>query len=106
VKRGDIVTVALPGDLGKPRPALVMQSDLFPQTASVVLIPITSTITESMMRLTVQPSASNGLREASQLMTDRVSTVSRAKVGQVIGTLEAVYVREVSRRLSLFLALA
>lgn len=100
------MTVALPGDLGKPRPALVMQSDLFPQTASVALIPITSTIVDSMMRLTVLPSASNGLKEASQLMTDRVTTVSRAKVGQVIGKLEAAHVREVSKRLSLFLGIA
>lgn len=103
--RGDVVTVALPGDLGKPRPALIIHSDLFPQTASVVLVPITSTILDSMLRFTIQPSVENGLREVSQVMTDRVTTASRTKVGQVIGRLEAEQMREVSTRLSLVLGL-
>lgn len=29
MRRGDIVTIALQGDYGKPRPALIIQSDLF-----------------------------------------------------------------------------
>ncbi|MEZ1817420.1 type II toxin-antitoxin system PemK/MazF family toxin, partial [Pseudomonas aeruginosa] len=44
MKRGDLVTVALQGDYGKPRPALVIQSDQFPGTASVVVLPVTSTL--------------------------------------------------------------
>ena len=32
IKRGDIVTCALSGDYGKPRPAVVVQSDLFNKT--------------------------------------------------------------------------
>ena len=42
MKRGDLVTVALQGDLGKPRPALVIQSDLFEAHPSVTILPVTS----------------------------------------------------------------
>ena len=105
MKRGDIVIVALPGDLGKPRPALIVHSDLFPQTASVTLIPITSTIVDSMLRFTIQPAVANGLREVSQVMTDRVTTANRAKINQVIGRLDEEQVRQVSTRLSLLLGL-
>ena len=40
MKRGDIVTVALPGAIGKPRPALVIQSDLFDQHRSATILPV------------------------------------------------------------------
>ncbi|ODT47518.1 type II toxin-antitoxin system PemK/MazF family toxin [Devosia sp. 63-57] len=105
MKRGDIVIVALPGDLGKPRPALILQSDLFSETGSVVLVPITSTVVESMIRLTVQPKPGNGLRELSQIMTDRITTTGRVKVGQVIGRLDQETMQEVSKRLTLFIGL-
>lgn len=36
MKRGDVVTVVLPGAFGKPRPALVIQSDLFADHPSVL----------------------------------------------------------------------
>ena len=42
IRRGDLVTVALPGNYGKPRPALVIQSDLFEEHPSVTILPITS----------------------------------------------------------------
>ena len=105
MKRGDVVIVAPPGDTGKPRPALVSHSDLFPETAGVALAPFSSTILDSVLRLTIEPSAANGLRERSQVMTDRITTAHRSKVGQVIGRLEDGQVREVSVRLSLMLGL-
>ncbi len=40
MKRGDIVLVTAPGDYGKRRPAVVIQSDLFNDThASIVVCP-------------------------------------------------------------------
>jgi len=58
LKRGDLVVVALPGDYGKPRPALIVQADLFNEThASVTVVPVTSTIVDApLFRLTVEPS--------------------------------------------------
>jgi len=37
------VTVATAGDYGEPRPALVVQSDLFAAIPSVVVCPLTTT---------------------------------------------------------------
>ena len=67
LKRGDVVVVALAGDYGKPRPALVIQSDLFNEThASVTIVPLTSTLVDApIFRLSVEPSRANGLRSLS-----------------------------------------
>ena len=38
MRRGRLVTVAMPGDFGKPRPALVIQSDQFSATATATVL--------------------------------------------------------------------
>jgi mRNA interferase MazF len=108
LKRGDLVVVALPGDYGKPRPALVIQSDLFNEThASVTVVPVTSTLVDAaLFRLTVEPSPANGLRSLSQLMIDKVTTVSRSRIAQVIGRLEDDLLLRVSRALALWVGIA
>lgn len=108
LKRGDLVVVALPGDYGKPRPALIVQSDLFNEThASVTVVPVTSTLVNApLFRLTVEPSPGNGLRSLSQLMIDKVTTVSRTRVAQTIGRLEDDLLLRVSRALALWMGIA
>lgn len=107
MKRGDLVTVALQGDYGKPRPALVIQSDQFPGTASVVVLPITSTLVDApLLRLTVEPDAANGLRATSQIMLDKPMAVKADKIGSAFGSLDDVVMVSVSRSLALFLGLA
>ena len=107
VRRGDLVTVAVAGDFGKPRPALVIQSDLFDTTATVTVLLVSSTQVEApLIRLTVEPSASNGLRERSQVMVDKAMTVKRAKLGSRIGRLDDVALVAVNRALALFLGFA
>jgi len=70
--RGDFVTIAMQGDFGKPRPALVIQADQFSEHATVTVLPVTSTlIAAPLFRMTVQPSAENGLRKPSQVMVDK-----------------------------------
>ncbi len=106
-RRGELVTVALQGDFGKPRPALVLQSDLFADHANVTLLPITSTIVDApLLRVTVGPSESNGLRRVSQVMIDKASTVRRNRLGEAFGTLEPLVLLEVERRLAVFLGIA
>jgi mRNA interferase MazF len=69
LKRGDLVTVALQGDQGKPRPALVVQADYFGDLGSVTVLPITSTLVDApLMRVPVEPSEHNGLARRSQIM--------------------------------------
>jgi mRNA interferase MazF len=108
LKRGDLVVVALPGDYGKPRPALIVQADLFNEThASVTVVPVTSTLVNApLFRLTVEPSPGNGLRSLSQLMVDKVTTIPRARITQIIGRLEDDLVLRVSRALALWVGIA
>ena len=105
--RGDLVVIALQGDFGKPRPALVIQSDLFADHPSVTVLPVTSDLRETpLFRLTVQPSGENGLKFPSQIMVDKAHTVLREKVGQTIGRLDSATMVAVNRALALFLGFA
>jgi len=107
VRRGDLVTVALQGDYGKPRPALVVQADQFAELGSVVILPITTTLLDApLLRLTVEPSPDNGLRASSQIMLDKPMTVRADKVGLNFGHLDDTIMVSVNRSLALFLGLA
>ena len=100
-KRGDLVTVSLPGDYGKPRPALVIQNDLLNELDSLVLCPVSSDLRTADFRVTVEPSAANGLRQTSQVMVDKLSTLPRSKVGETFGRLEVEKMRAVDRAMML-----
>jgi mRNA interferase MazF len=90
MKRGDVVIVAATGDYGKPRPAVIVQTDAFPEThASVVICQMTSEIVDAPdFRVTIDPSEENGLRVRSQVMADKPVTVRRARIRQLIGRLD------------------
>jgi mRNA interferase MazF len=107
VIRGDIVSIAVQGDLGKPRPALVIQADPFSEHASATILPITSTLVAApLLRVTIQPSAKNGLRKASQVMVDKAMTIKRNKLGPAFGHISADVLVEVERCLAVFLGIA
>jgi len=107
VKRGDLVTVALQGDYGKPRPALVIQSDLFAEHPSVTVLPVTSDLRETpLFRIPVEPAPGNGLQRRSQIMVDKAMTVSREKIGNPFGCLGDAEMLSVTRALALFLGFA
>ena len=74
MRRGDFVTIAMQGDFGKPRPALVIQANQFDEHATVSVLAVTSTlVTAPLLRITVQPDAGNGLQKPSQVMVDRTN---------------------------------
>lgn len=105
--RGDFVTIAMQGDFGKPRPALVIQADPFSEHATVTVLPVTSTLIGApLFRITVQPSAKNGLQKASQVMVDKAMTVNRDKIGQTFGRIDADAMVEIERCLAVFLGIA
>jgi len=86
--RGDIVVVATKGAYtGKPRPALVVQADVFNDThASVTLCPVTSAVLDApLFRVSVPAGSRTGLGVASQVMVDKVVSVPRGAIGRVIG---------------------
>jgi mRNA interferase MazF len=91
MKRGDVVLVAATGDYGKPRPAVIVQTDAFSQIhASVVICQMTSEIVAAPdFRVTIDPSKANGLLVRFQVMADKPVTVRRARIGQTIGRLDA-----------------
>ena len=105
--RGDFVTISLQGDFGKPRPALVIQSDQFNEHASVTVLPVTGTVVAApLLRVTVQPDARNGLQKPSQVMVDKAMTVKRDKVGPAFGRIGEDAMVEIERCLALFLGIA
>ena len=108
MRRGDLVIVAAAGDYGKPRPAVVVQTDAFPEThASVVVCQMTSDVFDAPdFRVTVDPSGANGLRVRSQIMADKPVTVRRERVGQTIGRLSADDVRRLNAALAFVMGLA
>lgn len=107
MRRGDLVTVAAPGDYGKPRPALVVQSDLFEDLPSVTLCLVTSELRDTpIFRITVDPSPGNGLRRVSQIQVDKTMTVTRERIGGVIGRLDDATMLKVSRSLAVFVGIA
>ena len=107
MRRGDLVTVALQGDLGKLRPALVVQSDLFDAHPSVTILPVTGELRVApLFRISVNPSELNALTKPSQVMVDKPQSVAREKVGAVIGRLDDETMLAVNRALAVFLGFA
>jgi len=107
VRRGDLVTVAMPGDFGKPRPALVIQSDLFEMTATVTVLLLSSALANApLIRLTVRPTPENGLLKPSQVLVDKAVTVKRDRIGAAIGRLDDETMLAVTRSLALFFGIS
>lgn len=107
MRRGDLVTVAMQGDYGKPRPALVIQADQFAGIASVTVLLVTSTLVDApLLRLTVEPFPENGLRRTSQVMIDKPMTIRTDRFGASFGRLDDAAMVRVNRSLALFLGLA
>lgn len=99
------MTVSLSGDFGKPRPAVVIQSDSFADHPTVTILPLTSTPNDGapLLRVAVEPSADNGLKRPSWVMLDKVATSRRERLGDAFGNLDAATLSQVSRALGTFL---
>jgi len=108
MKRGNVVTVAIQGDFGKPRPALILQSDVFSDIhATVTVALISSEIVQApIFRLDIEPSQANGLARPSQVQIDKIMSIRSEKIGSVIGELNDVMMVRVNRALALWLGLA
>lgn len=104
-QRGDLVTVALQGDCGKPSPALIVQSDLLAELDSVALCPITSDLRDAAFRVTVEPNPANGLRTLSQIMVDKLSTLPCARLSEPFDRLDEERMKKVEQALPLVVGL-
>jgi mRNA interferase MazF len=107
MKRGDIVTVAAPGDYGKPRPAVVVQSDWLQATDSVLVALMTSAVIDApIYRLSLEPDETNGLKLPTQVMMDKIVAIPRAKCGKAIGRLGEHEMIALNHMLSVVIGLA
>ena len=102
------MTIAAPGDYGKPRPALIIQADIFNDIHSnMTVVPLTSTIIDApLFRITLDPSRQNGLNRVSQVMVDKVLTLPREKIRKRVGHLGNTLMIRVGRALSVWLGMA
>ncbi|MBX9617362.1 MAG: type II toxin-antitoxin system PemK/MazF family toxin [Caulobacteraceae bacterium] len=106
MRRGDIVTVALAGDHGKPRPAVIIQADRTADIASVLVCLCTSRIEEtSNYRLRVEPTPLNGLLKPTLVQAEKIHAVTRTKCGPVMGHLTPGQISDIDNRLSFILGL-
>ncbi len=103
-----MVTVAASGDYGKPRPAVVIQTDAIPSAhLSVIVCQMTTVIEDAPdLRLTIEPHAGNGLRERSQVMADKPVTLRRSRVGKIIGSLTDREIAQLNAILAFVVGLA
>ncbi|HEY2071164.1 MAG TPA: type II toxin-antitoxin system PemK/MazF family toxin [Rhizomicrobium sp.] len=107
VKRGDVWTVSGSGDYdGKTRPAVIVQDDNFDGTESITLCVFTSDATDApLFRLPIEPNATNGLRLTSRLMVDKITTVSKKRLGERIGRLADEDMVRLNRAMMVFLGI-
>jgi mRNA interferase MazF len=107
MSRGDIVIVAAPGDYGKPRPAVIVQSNAIPDGhASVVICQMTSDVAEVDFRIAIEPGPETGLRVQSRVMADKPVTVRHERIGERIGRLGAADMARLNTALAFVIGLA
>jgi mRNA interferase MazF len=103
--RGEIWTQAGGSDYaGKPRPVLIVQTDLLTGMASVITCPFTTFDgSEVPTRPRFDPSAENGLRKPCELMTEKIIAVPRNKLGRRVGAVTSDDMERVEQALLLVL---
>ncbi len=107
MKRGDIITVVAPGDYGKSRPAIVVQSDWLKATDSILVALLTSALVDARFyRLQLEPTKENGLKVASQIMVDKIIAMPRAKCGRTMGRIDEAGLIALNHMLSVVIGLA
>ncbi len=107
MKRGAVVVVALPGDTGKPRPAVVLRADQFAAHNRIAVVPLTSELHAlPTLRVDLAPSPNNGLRIACQAMIDRLTNVAVGRIRQTIGQLVDADLQAIARAVAVYLGFA
>ncbi len=108
MNRGEVWTAAGgPDYAGKPRPVVILQDDAFDATRSITICPFTTSAADApLVRLAIEPSDQSGLRASSQLMVDKITTVSRAKLQTRVGRLSDEEMIRLNRAVIVFLGLA
>lgn len=105
--RGEVWTVSGPGYTGKPRPAVILQADIFPYLESITICPFTTDPDDlELFRVSVHPDDTNGLMYPSHVMADKITTLPKSKLGKKLGVLDADDMRRIETAVLTFLGLA
>ena len=108
MNRGEVWTLAGgPDYAGKPRPVVIVQNDIFRETESITICLLTSVTSYApFFRVQIEPSEENGLQFPSRLMTDKIATVPKTKLGRKIGNLSFSDIQKMNESMVLFMGLA
>ena len=107
LKRGDVIVVSVAGDYGKPRPAIIVQSDKLNENASVLVALLTTALVETpFYRLNVDPTPEHGLKLSSQIMVDKIMAYPREKCGPVIGFVDQATLIALNNMLAVMVGIA
>lgn len=107
MNRGELWTVAGGVYAAKPRPALIIQDDLFAATASVTVVPLTASLIDApLLRIRIEAGRRSGLERDSDAMVDKLTTVRRENIRSRVGRLSSEQLVEVERAMTAFLGLA
>jgi mRNA interferase MazF len=107
VKRGDVVLMVSPSELGRPRPGVIVQANQFNKDLSTIFVcPITSDLQDKLpLRPMIEAEPSTGLRLPSQIMTDKMVALRRDRIRRVIGRIDSETSERLDRALLVVLGL-
>ncbi len=107
IKRGDVVLMVVPRELGRPRPGIVVQASEYNRDFSTIFVcPVTSDVqTDLLARPLIDPNPANGLRLQSQIMTDKMAALRREQIRDIIGRADDETTARLDRALLLILGL-
>lgn len=105
MNRRELWTVSWGVCAAKPRPALIIQDNLFSATESVVVIPLTTTVADATVARIAIPTTT-GIAQPSYAMIDKITTVRRSNLGQRVGRVSAALTADIEHSLMVFLGLA
>jgi mRNA interferase MazF len=87
-------------ETGKTRPAPVLQNDLANRSSPTVTIVPLSTRVERVYPFQVRiPAGEGGLPQESKALCEQIRTVSRERLGQLLGELPPMRLREIREAL-------
>ena len=108
VPRGSVCIVSVPGDYGKPRPAVALQDSRLTAALDSVVIALMNTSAHGSrhLRVPVDPTEENGLRQTSRIMVDKLFTLPKHRVDQLVGRMDDATMLRVDEALKTLLSLA
>jgi mRNA interferase MazF len=107
MKRGELYVATPPGDYGKPRPVVIVQSDLFLEARDSVTVCLLSSelIAAPLFRVRIKRGPHNRLKRASDVVADKLMTLRKERLGEPLGALTADELAALDQALRRWLAL-